>query len=269
MGLRINSNIPALNANRQTRQTANRILRGFEGLSSGLRINRARDDAAGLAIAENLRSQLRQLNAEVNSLQSGVNAAQTAEGGLATQTDAVQRLRELSVQAANGTMSDEGRAALNEEAQQLLDQIGATAEQTTFNGMGLLDGSQTTVPLDAEGNVALELNESTVDSLGLTGVDISTQAGAEDAIGRLDAALENIGQNRASLGAQQNRFEYGIENRENSAVNAAESESRIRDLDVARATIEQTRNQILLQAGIGALAQSNLVGQRALQLLGG
>ena len=268
MGLQINTNLPALNVQRLLGQNAGQLVRGFESLASGLRINRARDDAAGLAIAERLQAQIRQLDAEVNNLQYGVNAAQAAEGAMATQTDALQRIRELAVQAANGTLSDEDRAALNNEAQQLIAQIDETGQNTEFNGLRLLDGSQTDIPLGTQGDVRLNLNESTAASLGLTGLDISTQAGASGAIGTLDAALQQVDQNRANLGAQINRFERGIETRQNTMVNQQESESRIRDLDVARAVIQQTRNQILMQAGVGMLAQSNMVGQTALRLLG-
>ena len=268
MGLSINTNIPALGANRQTKQTTNSIFKNFEGLSSGLRINRARDDAAGLAIAERFRTQIRQYSVEINNYQSGINAAQTAEGALSTQNDAMQRVRELAVQAANGTLSDADRQALNDEAQQLLGEIDATATNTEFNGTNLLEADQT-IQLDAEGNANLNLEESTVDSLNLNGLDISTQAGAESALTQIDQALGQLNDNRASLGAQQNRFEYAIANRENTNVNLAASESAIRDLDIARATTNQMRDQILLQAGLGALAQSNIVGERALMLLQG
>lgn len=268
MGLRINTNLPALNINRQVQEASLRLVRGFEGLASGLRINRARDDAAGLAIAEALQRRVRQYGVEVNNLQTGLNAAQTAEGGLTVQQEAVQRIRELAVQAATGTLSEEGRAALNAEAQQLIEQINETAESTQFNGIGLLNGSQPTIPLGTEGGAVLNLNESTAASLGLAGLDLSTPAGAESALGALDTALNRISQDRGNLGAQMSRFERGIATRENAVVNATEAESRIRDLDFARAVIEQTRNRILTQAGIGLLAQSNLSGANALRLLG-
>lgn len=268
MGLQINTNLPALDVQRLLAQNAAKMTRGFEGLASGLRINRARDDAAGLAIAERLQAQIRQLDTEVNNLQYGVNAAQTAEGAMGTQADALQRVRELAVQAANGTLSDADRAALNQEAQQLLQQIDQTAQNTEFNGLKLLDGSQTNVPLGTEGNMQLNLNASTTNALGVNGLDISTQAGAANALNTLDTALQRVNQNRASLGAQINRFERGIETRQNTMVNQQDSQSRIRDLDVARAFVQQTRNQILTQAGVGVLAQANMVGENALRLLG-
>jgi len=266
MGLRINTNTAALGAQRQIGRTNEALQQNLERLSSQLRINRAADDAAGLAIAERFNTLARQSRVEINNLQSGINASQTAEGGLSVQQDAVSRIRELGVQAANGTLSDDQRAALNAEAQQLLDQINDTGANTEFNGQQLLDSDQT-ISLGAnEGE--LTLNESNTTSLGLDGLDLSTQAGAEAAVAAADAASINIGQQRTNIGAQQNRFESAIEQREISEQNALESESRIRDLDLARASIEQSRNQVLLQGGIAGLVQSNVTPQTALSLLG-
>jgi len=268
MGLRINSNEPALFIQRQTQQTSNALLGGLERLASGQRINRAADDAAGLAIVERFRAQLNQLNQEVSNLQSGVNVVQTADSALGTQQDAVQRVRELAVQASNGTLSDDQRAAINQEAQQLLEQIDETAANTEFNGQTLLDGSATTIDLGVEGDAQVSIEESTTTSLGISGIDLSTQAGAQNAIGSLDDALGQIEENRANLGAQANRFESAIEVRETENLNTAAAESRIRDLDIARQTIEQSRNSILLQSGLAALTQSNVLGQNAARLLG-
>ena len=268
MGLRINSNNSALSIQRQVEQTSRRQVGGLRGLSSGLRINRAADDAAGLAIAEGFRSDVLQANQEAASFQTGSNYLQTADGGLSVQQEGLQRVRELAVQAGNGTLTDDQRAALNQEAQQILEGIDQTAAQTEFNGQTLLDGSQTGVPVDAEGNVELTIDESTTSSLGVSGVDLSTQAGAAAALDQVDSALANVAQNRANVGAQQNRVESAINQREIAAQNSAEAESAIRDLDFARATIESTRNQILLEAGTAALAQSNLQGETAARLLG-
>lgn len=269
MGIRIGDGAAGLFAQRQTSQAAGRVNRGLERLASALRINRAADDAAGLAIAERLRTVVRQLDQESSNFQSGISLAQTAEGGLSAQSDAVSRVRELAVQASNGTLTDDQRAAINEEAQQLIQQIDDTAQNTEFNGTGLLDGSTPNVNLDAGGNVQVDLQESTAASLGIAGVDLSTQAGASAALDALDDAAAAISTNRASLGAQQNRISSAIAQREIGAQNAAEAESRIRDLDIARATIEQSRDQVLLQAGISAIAQGNLQRQTALRLLGG
>lgn len=269
MGLRIDNTPNSIFAQRQTEQAINRINRGLQQLASGLRINRAAEDAAGLAIAERFRSSVLQLSQEANNLQTGINAAQTAEGGLSAQADAVARLRELATQAANGTLTAEQRAALNQEAQQLLQEIDATAQNTEFNDRRLLDGTATNIALDPEGENQLNINASTVNALGLTGLDLSTQAGAQNALNALDTAASRISTNRAGIGAQQNRFERAIENRTQQAQNLREAESRIRDLDIARSVIEQTRNQVLLRGGLAAIVQGNLQSQTALRLLGG
>ena len=188
MGLGINTNIPSIFARRQADETFGRLTNNLEQLSSALRINRASDDAAGLAIAERFRTQVRQFNAEINALQSGISAIEIAEGGLESQQDAVGRLRELAVQAANGTLSDQQRQAINAEAQQLLQEIDATAGNTEFNDRALLDGSNPSLTLETSGNTTIQFQESTIDSLGLSGLDLSTQAGAQSAIDALDDA---------------------------------------------------------------------------------
>jgi len=268
MGLQINTNVGGLNALRQLQKTTSVMNRGLEQLASGLRINRAADDASGLAIADRFRSQVLQYSQEVNNLQSGVNVTQTADAALGTQEDATQRLRELALQSANGTLTDEQRNAINQEAQQLLGQIDETAQNTEFNGTQLLNGSQTTVSLGAGGN-QVNLTPSTTNALGINGLDLGTQAGAQNAVGAIDTALSRIDQNRSNLGAQENRFTRAIEVRETGITNSTESESRIRDLDVARQTIEQSRNQILLQGGLAALSQTKIPAQTAARLLGG
>lgn len=268
MGLGINTNVSGIFASRQADQTLGRLT-NLEQLSSALRINRASDDAAGLAIAERFRTQVLQFNAEVNALQSGISAIETADGGLTAQQDAVGRLRELAVQASNGTLTDTQREAINEEAQQLLQEIDQTAQNTEFNGTTLLDGSTPQITLETTGNTTVQLEESTVDSLGLSGLDLSTQAGAQDAIDALDAAAEQISTNRSDLGAQSSRLVSAIETREEGAENLQSAESRVRDLDLALATIERSRNELLLRATFGALVQSNLVNQNAARLLGG
>lgn len=267
MGLNINTNIPAIQAGRQTRQSSSALSNVLAQLATQRRINRAADDAAGLAIAERFNTQIRQGQVEINNLQSGINVAQTAEGGLSVQQDAVQRIRELSLQAQNGTLSDENRAALNQEAQQLLQQIDSVATDTQFNGQTLLD-QDTTIDLGTEGGNQIALTASTTQSLGLDTLDISTAAGASAALSSADAALNAIATNRAGLGAQQNRFESAINQREISVLNQQESESNIRDLDLARATVERTRNELLLQGSLSTLVQTNVTPQSALRLLG-
>lgn len=269
MGVRVNTNIPSIFARRQTDQTANRIGRNLERLASGLRINRAGDDAAGLAIAEILRAEVRQLNQEVNNIQTGINLAQTAEGGLAAQGEVVGRIRELAVQAANGTLTDVQRAALNTEAQELRQQIEDVAQNTEFNGTELLNGTAGPITLDVEGNLEVTPADTTVGTLGLDTLDLSTQEGAVNALAALDNAATQINQNRATIGAQENRLERAITQREIEAVNQQDAESRIRDLDIAQGVMDQMRDQTLLQGGLAALIQGNLQSETALRLLGG
>lgn len=270
MGIRFDSNVPALNAQRQTQQAGNRQVRGFESLSTGLRINRARDDAAGLAVAERFRADVRRYTQEVNNLQTGINVTQTADGALSTQQDALQRLGELATQAANGTLTDQQRAAINEEARQLVEQVNTVARDTEFNGTNLLGGSTgTTIPVGTGGELNVNIQSSTAESLGIAGVDLSTQEGAAQALEAVNTASQNVSRNRAAIGAQENRFNRAVAQREVAIENSQSAESMIRDADIARVVMEQTRNGVLRQAGIGALVQANLQGETAARLLGG
>ncbi len=268
MGLSINGSGSSLFALQQIQRSTAGVNATQRQLASLLRINRAADDAAGLAIAERFSSQVRQLNAEVAGIQNGISLTQTTEGALSAQSDVVGRLRELATQAANGTLSAEQRAAINTEAQELLQEIDATAQNTAFNGIAPLDGSASGVSIDGSGALNVEFTESTVASLGLNGLDLSTQAGANSALGQLESAATAINQNRASLGAQENGLQRAADERALTAVNLTDAESRIRDLDVAQAFIDRTRNQFLQQAGIAALAQSNLSRDLVSRLLG-
>lgn len=268
MDLSINGPGVSLFGLRQVQRATGGLNATQEQLASLLRINRAADDAAGLAIAERFSAQVRQLNAEVTGIQNGISLIQTTEGALSAQSDAVGRLRELAVQAANGTLSAEQRAAINAEAQQLLQEIDATAQNTEFNGLRPLDGSTSGVSVDGSGGLDVQFSESTTASLGLSGLDLSTQAGANAALGQLDAAASAINSNRAAIGAQENGLQVSANERSLASLNLREAESRIRDLDVARAFVDQTRNRLLQQFGIAALAQSNLSNQLAARLLG-
>jgi len=267
MGLKIN-NLQSAGILRQSNEATKNLLKGLERLASQERISRAADDAAGLSISERLRSEIRAGQQENENLQSGVSLVQTAEGGLSSQQDAVGRLQELAVQASNGTLSDQQRSALNAEAQQLVEQIEQTGSSTEFNGTQTLDGSVANVDLGTSGSEEVNIEASTASSLGVDSIDLSTQAGASAAIGALETASTRISENRSNLGAQQARFERSIENREISIVNEQEADSRIRDLDIARQSIEQSRNQLLQQASFSALINSSLVGETALRLLG-
>lgn len=266
MGLNINTNLSALEASRQTRRADTALSKVLGQLASQQRINKAADDAAGLAIAERFNTQIRQGQAEANSLQSGVNLAQTAEGGLSVQQDAVQRIRELSLQAQNGTLSNDDRAALNAEAQSLLGEIDSVASDTQFNGQNLLN-QDTTIDLGTSGGNQVNVSRSNTQSLGLNGLDISTPGGAAAALDAADNALTSIENNRSGLGAQQAGFESAIEQREVSVLNQKEAESSIRDLDIAKATADRTRDELLLRSSLSTLVQSNVTPQSALRLL--
>ncbi|MBI3117398.1 MAG: flagellin FliC [Candidatus Hydrogenedentes bacterium] len=265
MGVRINTNLPALEAGRQAGRANTLLAKSLEKLASAARINRAGDDASGLAIAERFSAQIRQGRTEINNLQSGVSAAQTADGGLEAQQQATQRLRELAIQASNGTLTDDQRAALNTEAQQLIQQLDDVAEGTQFNEQNLLK-QNTSIDPGTEGTVQLNINSSTAASLGADTVDLSTVEGAAQAVETLDTALSRISQNRSNVGAQINRFSSAIEQREGSILHAEDSRSRIRDLDVAQESILQAQAQIKKQSSLATLLQANVNAQSVLRL---
>lgn len=267
MGLAINTNLPALGVGRETARTSGLLARTLQQLASGRRINRAADDASGLAIADQLDALARQSQTEINSLQSGINALQTADSGLQSQGDALQRIRELAVQASNGTLSQDQRDALNAEAQQLVQQIDSAAENTEFNGQNLLNQT-TTISVTPDGNQQVNIQQSNAASLGVDTLDLSSQAGAQSALEQIDSALESVSDNRSNLGAQTSGFESAIETRSESLINARSSESAIRDLDFARAAIEKARADVLGRAGISALLQTRINPQNTLRLLG-
>lgn len=270
MGLRVNTNIASLNAARVLRRSTLDLNKTLERLSSGLRINRAADDAAGLAIAEAFRSIVRGSNVAQRNAQDGISLVQTAEGALSETTNILQRIRELAVQAANGTQSSNNRTAINTEVQQLLQQIDNIATQTEFNGIYVLSTSQTVslqVGAFAGQILAITISGAKTNDLGVNSVNVSTQEGAVSALSLVDAALRSVNTLRATLGAYQNRLEFTINTLAIQEENSAASESAIRDADIAQETIRFTRNQILVNAGTSVLAQSNIVPQTALQLL--
>lgn len=267
MGLSINTNITAVETSRQTNKATQGLGASLRQMASGLRINKAADDASGLAVAETLRASLRQGQMEINNLQSGINYAQTADSGLAVQQQAVQRLGELATQAANGTLSDSQRSAINTEAQQLTQQLNDVAQNTQYNGQAMLK-QNTTVDLGASGP-QVSVTASTTASLGMTTLDMSTAAGAQSAMAQVATAQSQLDQNRANLGAQVNGFESAISQRQTSTENAAAAESLIRDADLARTSINRTRNEVLQQSGLAATIQSNVTQRSALALLRG
>jgi flagellin len=272
MGLRINTNTAALNSARILQRSTSELNTSLERLASGLRINRAADDAAGLAIAEGFRSVVRGTQVAQRNAQDGVSLVQTAEGALSETTNILQRIRELAVQSANGTQSTENQAALNNEVLQLLDQIDDIAFDTEFNGIRVLSGSQTvTLQAGAQQGQTLRIvvRGASTGDLGVNALRVSNAASAVAALSTVDRAIRSVTTLRSDLGAFQNRLEFTINTLAIQEENSASSESAIRDADIARETIAFTRNQILVSAGTSILAQSNLIPQTALQLLGG
>ena len=270
MGLKINANIAAIDAARTLRKTTGALNKSMERLSSGSRINRAADDAAGLAIAEGFRSQVSGTQMSQRNAQDGVSLVQTAEGALSETTNILQRVRELAVQSSNGTLTDSNRAAIDTEVQQLLSQIDDIAQDTEFNGIKVLSSAQT-ITLQAGANTSQTLQISVAGAqtsdIKVNGLAVSSMALAVSSISVIDTALKSVSTLRSNLGAYQNRLEFTINTLAIQEENAAASQSAIRDADIATETVSFTRNQILVSSGTSVLAQANLVPQTALQLL--
>jgi flagellin len=258
MGLRINQNIAAINSYRNLSTTETQLGKSLEKLSSGFRINRAADDAAGLVISESLRSQIGGLKVATRNAQDGVSFVQTAEGALTEVHAMLQRMRDLSVQAASA------------EVEQLAAAIGDIASKTKFNGKALLGGDdfQAEVNFQVGSNAGdvLTVSLTDVSDLGVTGLDLSDSEASLEAI---DAAIGTVSELRGNLGAYQNRLEHTIANLGVTVENLTASESRIRDTDLAQEMVAFTRAQILAQAGTAMLAQANQSSQNVLQLLRG
>ncbi len=279
MGLRINQNIAALNAYRNLSVTDGQMSKSLEKLSSGFRINRAADDAAGLAISEGLRSQVGGLKAAVRNAQDGVSVVQTAEGALTEVHSILQRVRDLTVQASNtGAVNAEARGYIADEITQLSEALTNIATRTNFNGTDLLTNTASTTPLVFQTGA----NQAETVDVALTDVEAVATAVATVAtnlsgatydpktatdLTDIDAQISNVSAARAGLGASQNRFESTINSLNVAMENLSASESRIRDADMAQEMVQFTRNQILSQAGTAMLAQANQASQGVLQLL--
>jgi flagellin len=268
----INTNILSLNAQRNLNSSQGALQTSLQRLSSGLRINSAKDDAAGLAISERFTAQIRGLNQAVRNANDGISLAQTAEGAMGEVTNNLQRIRELAVQSANATNSSSDRASLQAEVDQLLAEIDRVAGQTQFNGTLLLDGSFTSAQFQVGANATDIITvtstvDATAETLGVDTVDISTVGGATAALTAVDGALDDVSGFRAEFGAIQNRFESVIANLSTAVENLSASRSRILDADFAAETAALTRAQILQQAGVSVLAQANASPQSVLQLL--
>lgn len=267
----INHNIAALNTHRQLSMVNNATGKSLERLSSGLRINRAGDDAAGLAISEKMRGQIRGLEQAQRNAQDAISLIQTAEGALNETHSILQRMRELAVQAANDTLTAEDRTAIDKEIDELSAEITRIGETTEFNTKKLLDGSLTNVTLQIGANdgqvMTVSISTMTASALGVDALDVSSAALASTAIDTIDTAIASVSDTRSQLGAWQNRLEHTINNLGTSAENLAAAESRIRDADMAKEMMEFTRNQIISQAAAAMLAQANAQPQLVLQLL--
>ncbi|GAA1931064.1 flagellin N-terminal helical domain-containing protein [Nocardioides marmoribigeumensis] len=266
MGLRINQNTEAFNAYRNLSVTQGQMSKSLEKLSSGFRINRAADDAAGLAISEGLRSQIGGLKVGVRNAQDGVSLAQTAEGALTEVHSMLQRMNDLAVQYNNGTQSTESKAALQSEFDALNTEIGRIKDNTKFNGVDLFDGTAKTFQVGYDNGDTIDVDAAALADFtagaAMAAVDIADS-------NTLQAAITEVSTQRASLGAIQNRFEHTINNVNVAVENLSASESRIRDTDMAQEMMAFTRSQILSQAGTAMLAQANQASQGVLQLLRG
>ncbi|WP_135552162.1 flagellin N-terminal helical domain-containing protein [Paenibacillus cymbidii] len=269
--MRINHNIAALNTHRALSMNSLDSSKSLEKLSSGLRINRAGDDAAGLAISEKMRGQIRGLEMASKNAQDGISLIQTAEGALNEVHSILQRMRELAVQSANDTNTNEDRAELQKEVNALVEEINRVAKNTEFNTQTLLAGTFTGKLIHIGANISQNLSVSitsmAASALGISGISISGQTGANSAISVLDKAISQVSSQRASLGAIQNRLEHTINNLGTASENLTAAESRIRDVDMAKEMMNFTRNNILTQAAQAMLAQANQQPQGVLQLL--
>lgn len=277
MGMRVTTNIAALNAQRNLVGSQRLINDSMAKLASGSRINKAADDAAGLAISEGLKAQIRSAAQAQRNANDGISMVQTAEGGLNEIGNIVVRLRELGIQAASDTVGETERGMLNKEVQQLKSEVQRIASVTTWGTTKLLDGSSPKFDFQVglynnaeEDRISFNASENiaTLDALGLSGIDFSSKEGAQDALGKLDAAQTSVSGTRANLGALQNRLTSTVDNLGVAQENMSAANSRIRDTDVAQASSEMTRNNILLQAGTSTLAQANASNQLALKLIG-
>ncbi len=273
MGLRVNTNVASLNAQRNLINTTVGLNRSLERLSSGLRIARASDDAAGLAISEAFRAEIRSLQQAQRNAGDGVSLLQIAEGALNETSGNLVRLRELAIQSANGTLGTAERTVLNQEFQDLVAEIGRIAEVTEFNGTQVLNSAATTVTfqvgVNATANDTISVSgvDATATGLAINALAVDTVANATAALATLDTAISTVTSLRGSFGTAQNRLESTIRSLAVSVENTSAAESRIRDVDVASETAILTRNQVLQQAGIAVLAQANVSSQSALSLL--
>jgi flagellin len=272
----VQHNITAMNAQRQLGITTGNQAKSSEKLSSGYKINRAADDAAGLAISEKMRRQIRGLNQASDNAQDGISAVQTAEGALQEVQDMLQRMNELGVKAANDTLTSKDRSYIQQEINALVSEIDRTASVTEFNNQKLLDGTfknkklQVGSETEAKNQITVSITAMGASAIGVaTGsVKVDTHDNAKLTISNVKKALESVSTMRSDLGAMQNRLEHTIKNLDNIAENTTSAESQIRDTDMAEEMVRYSNNNILAQAGQSMLAQANQSNQGVLSILG-
>ncbi|MBN8536070.1 MAG: flagellin FliC [Deltaproteobacteria bacterium] len=277
MGMRVTTNLAAINAQRNLVGSQRSIGKSMGQLASGSRINIAADDAAGLAISEGLKASIRSTSQAQRNANDGISMVQTAEGGLNEIGNVIVRLRELGIQSASDTVGSVERGFLNKEVDQLKSEVQRIASVTTWGKTKLLDGSTPTFDFQVgifnnaeEDRISFNASENvaTLDALGLSGLDYTSKEGAQSALMSLDSAQELVNGYRANLGALQNRLTSTVDNLGVAHENMSAANSRIRDTDVAQASSEMVRNNILLQAGTATLSQANQTNQLALKLIG-
>ncbi len=273
MGLRINTNVASLTAQKNLATVSMRLQGNYSRLSSGLRIASAADDAAGLAISERMRSQIRSLTVAGRNAQDGVSLSQTAEGALHEVSNVLVRMRELALQSTNGTVSSTDRATIDVEFQEMIAEIDRIAQQADFNGIPLLDGSSTSVTvqvgIDTGETITITLDDMQAAALAISNEDVTTSGTADSALAVIDTAIDSVNVVRGGLGASQNRIESALRSILATRENLSAAESRIRDVDVASETADLTRNSIMQQAAVSVLQQANVQPQIALSLLQG
>lgn len=275
MPLRINNNIASMSAQKNLTAATNKLGGSFEKLSSGLRITKAADDAAGLAISERMRAQITSLGQASRNSSDGISLVQSAEGALNEISSILNRMRELAVQSSNGTFSTSDQDTLDAELQELVSEIDRISQATEFNGISLLDGTTSTLDIQVGSGtdtsvdqISITLDSARTSALTIDSLDIGSGGSTSTAITNIDSAITEVARIRGALGASQNRLSSTLNNLAVATENLAAAESQIRDVDVAFETSKLTRNSIVQQAAISILAQANVQPQAALSLLG-
>ena len=268
----VQHNLSAMNTSRQLNGVTSSLSKSTEKLSSGYRINRAGDDAAGLSISEKMRSQIRGLNKASDNAQDGISLIQVAEGALNETHSILQRMNELATQAANDTNTSSDRKAIQQEVDQLTSEIDRIRSTTQFNTQNLLDGSFSKKNLQIGSlsgqSISISVSNMNATSLGVNGLKVSSFSGAGEAMSKIQAAIDKVSTQRSKLGALQNRLEHTINNLDTTSENTQAAESRIRDTDMADEMVQYSKNNILSQAGQSMLSQANQQTQGVLSLLG-